>query len=633
MNRRGAKPKAGLLKTLVVDDAEDDRYLLSALLIGKGHTVETAANGQEALVKLRSDSFDLVVSDILMPVMDGFRLCREVRKDGRLRRVLFVFYTATYIEKGDEALGLQLGADDFILKPAEPEALLARIQAVIDRANEKGWTPRSPELTEEADVSRLYSERLVAKLEKRTLEVERELAKRREAEEEVKASEERFRQLFDHMSSCVAVYQAQLDGEDFVIVDFNKAAEQAEAVGREEVVGKSVLTVFPGVKESGLFDVFQRVWRTGSPEHHPLAEYRDQRIRGWKENYVYRLPSGEVVTIYDDVTERKHAEDALRESESKYREVVENAGEAIFIAQDGYMRFANAATARLLDCTKEEVTSRPFPEFIHPKDQAMVISRHQRRLAGESVEAGYEFRFVTGRGGVRWGRLNAARVEWQGRPATLNFVSDVTERKEAEERLQRSQSATIRSMGALAETRDPYTAGHQGRVADLACAIASRAGLDRNRTDGLRVAALLHDIGKMSVPAEILSKPSKLTAIELSLVRGHPKTAFEILKGTEFPWPIAEIILQHHERLDGSGYPQGLKGEATLLEARILAVADVVEAMASHRPYRPALGIDAALEEIKGQQGKLYDSDVVQACVQLFADGFRFAPVGGHPTP
>jgi HD-GYP domain-containing protein (c-di-GMP phosphodiesterase class II) len=145
---------------------------------------------------------------------------------------------------------------------------------------------------------------------------------------------------------------------------------------------------------------------------------------------------------------------------------------------------------------------------------------------------------------------------------------------------------------------------------------------------GIRAAGLVHDIGKLSIPAEILSKPSALTPLEFGLVKAHAQTGYDILKGIIFPWPVAEMVLQHHERLDGSGYPQGLKGDEISLGAKVLAVADVVEAMASHRPYRAALGIDAALREIRDHKGKLYDPDVVEACIQLFADGFKFGPVG-----
>jgi PAS domain S-box-containing protein len=266
-----------------------------------------------------------------------------------------------------------------------------------------------------------------------------DVTERIQAEDELRTSERRYEELFDHMSSCVAVYEARGAGEDFVFVDFNKAAERADGIAREDVVGKSVLAVFPSVREFGLFDVFQRVWRTGTPERHPVAEYKDRRIHGWRENYVYRLPSGELVAVYDNVTARVQAEEALRRSEREYRLLVDNASEAIFIAQDGYVRFANRATEAMLERTREEMASTPFAEFIHSDDREFVVSRHKRRLAGEPVEIGYEFRFLTGTGDVRWGRLHAARVEWQGRPATLNLVSDVTKRRQAEQRLRESE--------------------------------------------------------------------------------------------------------------------------------------------------------------------------------------------------
>lgn len=170
--------------------------------------------------------------------------------------------------------------------------------------------------------------------------------------------------------------------------------------------------------------------------------------------------------------------------------------------------------------------------------------------------------------------------------------------------------------------RDPHTAGHERRVAGLAVAIGAELGFGAPRQEGLRVAGHLHDIGKITIPAEILSKPGKLRAIELQLIQGHPQASYDVLKGVEWPWPVAQVALQHHERMDGSGYPQGLKGEAILLEARIMTVADVVEAMSSHRPYRPGLGIDKALAEIERGRGTAYDTDIADACLRLFREKF-----------
>ncbi|MEW6666527.1 MAG: HD domain-containing phosphohydrolase [Thermodesulfobacteriota bacterium] len=192
-------------------------------------------------------------------------------------------------------------------------------------------------------------------------------------------------------------------------------------------------------------------------------------------------------------------------------------------------------------------------------------------------------------------------------------------------KLQETLDGVIQVVALTVESRDPYTAGHQRRVAELACAMAEKMGFSQDRVKGVRMAGLIHDLGKISVPAEILSRPARLSDMELALIKEHPQAGFDILNGIHFPWPIAEVVLHHHERLDGSGYPGGLKGDEIRLEARIMAVADVVEAMASHRPYRPALGIEAALDEIREKRGISYDPEPVDACLELFRTGrFEF---------
>ncbi len=193
-------------------------------------------------------------------------------------------------------------------------------------------------------------------------------------------------------------------------------------------------------------------------------------------------------------------------------------------------------------------------------------------------------------------------------------------------RLWNATRGTIKALASAAEYRDPYTAGHQRRVADLARAIATEMGLSAARIDGLHLAGIIHDVGKISLPAGILTMPRKLTEIEFSLVKTHPQSGFDILKGIEFPWPIARMVLEHHERMDGSGYPKGLTGDELLIESRILTVADVIEAIATDRPYRPALGIDFALKEIEAKRGTYFDPDVVDACLRLFRQkGYKLA--------
>jgi putative two-component system response regulator len=232
---------------------------------------------------------------------------------------------------------------------------------------------------------------------------------------------------------------------------------------------------------------------------------------------------------------------------------------------------------------------------------------------------------------------NELEIRVKERTAELAKVNEelrieIAERKRAEEelrqsyaRLGRTLEGTVNALVSAIEMRDPYTAGHQGRVTQLACAIAKEMGLSEERIEGIRMAGLIHDLGKINVPAEVLSKAGPLTELEYGLIKAHPQVGHEVLKEIEFPGPVAQIVLQHHERVDGSGYPQGLSGEEILLEARILGVADVVEAMASPRPHRGPLGIDKALEEISQNRGILYDAEVVDACLTLFIEnGFTF---------
>ena len=250
-------------------------------------------------------------------------------------------------------------------------------------------------------------------------------------------------------------------------------------------------------------------------------------------------------------------------------------------------------------------------------NKSQILQLEMMRKDGTTVWTEVKFSFI--------------RDEDQRPVGILGVTRDITERKQAEEELQqtleslrKAVGATIQVMVSAVEMRDPYTAGHQLRTANLACAIATEMGLPQDKIDGLRMAGSIHDIGKLSIPAEILSKPTKLTNLEFSLIKEHSQKGYEMLKDVESPWPLAQIVYQHHERMDGSGYPRNLKGDEILMEARIMAVADVVEAMASHRPYRPALGIDAALDEIEKNRGTLYDNAVADACLRLFREkGFQ----------
>ena len=271
---------------------------------------------------------------------------------------------------------------------------------------------------------------------------------------------------------------------------------------------------------------------------------------------------------------------------------------------------------------------------IHPDDRAMMadVILNEAMTRGQTIDR--EYRIVRASDGTtRWiHSLGDLQFDIRGLNLELHGTcEDITERKQAEEDLRKSNAllrealiGTVQSMASVVESRDPYTAGHQRRVAELAETIADEMGLPADRTEGIRMAAFIHDLGKISVPSEILCKPTMLRKAELELLRDHPRAGYDILKDIAFPWPIARIVLEHHEKLDGSGYPNGISGEDILLESRVVTVADVVESMASHRPYRPSKGLDAALAEIGENTGTSYDGAVVAACLRLFRErGFR----------
>ena len=460
-----------------------------------------------------------------------------------------------------------------------------------------------------------------------------DITERKGVEEELRKSEERFKLIFEYAPD--GYYLNDLKGN---FIDGNKAAENITGYKREELIGGNflklkMLSLDQLPKAVKLLAKNAMGMATG-PDEFILKRKSGDKVAVEISTHPVKFESRTVVLgIARDITERMRSEEALRESEEKYRTLVENAAEAILIAQDGMLKFVNRMASEMTGYSEQELHSSPFLEFVHPDDRDMVGERYLRRLKGDMTQSRYAFRLINKDGSTKWVEIDAVFVAWKGKPATLNFLSDVTERKKNEEKLRqtldglgKALSGIFQVLSALTEKRDPYTAGHQRRVADLARAIGQEMGLVAERVEGLRLAGTIHDMGKIAIPSEILSKPTHLTEIEFNLIKVHPQVGYDILENIDFFWPIATMILQHHERMNGSGYPAQLKGEEILLEARILAVSDVVEAMASHRPYRPALGIEAALAEIEKNKGILYDSEVASACLALFREkGFKFA--------
>jgi PAS domain S-box-containing protein/putative nucleotidyltransferase with HDIG domain len=383
--------------------------------------------------------------------------------------------------------------------------------------------------------------------------------------------------------------------------------------------------------------------------------------RAWSDEAVsFVNGAAGLVAVAIESARRRSAEEALEQSEAEYRALFEDSPASVFV-EDFSGTKRRLDELRLQGVVDLGAYLEAHPGFVDDcirairvvdANEAAVRMHHAadkadflRRVTDSfppSGKAGFSDRLLAiWRGDRVFDRVDQDRtldkqtfytaIRWSvppGHEETLDRVllskTDVTSVVEGEKKVRRTLDGVIEAIGRATESRDPYTAGHQRLVTDLAVAIAGELGLETRVIDGIRAAGLLHDVGKLAIPAEILSKPSALSRMEMELMKGHPEAGYEILKTVDFPWPVPEIVLEHHERLDGTGYPRGLNGAAICIEARILAVADVVEAMASHRPYRPALGIEPAIEEIVRGRGTAYDTDAVDACVRLLRES-RFA--------
>ena len=347
----------------------------------------------------------------------------------------------------------------------------------------------------------------------------------------------------------------------------------------------------------------------------------------------------EIEKLRRKITELKKSETACRRAElncrklenerAKFLKIVETTKEAIFVlSAEGKIVYTNPAMNELFGYGQGELIGKEPTAFNANPDSPKFVKDTIEHLKKEGHwEGEVHNRRKNGTEFTSYVRICAFKNNKGKITHFLSTEHDITESNNVKSQLHESMNKfqkvleeTIHAMALTIEKRDLFTAGHQRRVAELASAIAKAMKLPKDKIKGVYMAGLLHDIGKINIPAELLMKPTKLNKLEFKLVKNHPKVAYDILKEIEFPWPIAKISFQHHERLDGSGYPNGIKSKDIILESRILAVADVVEAMSSARPYRPALGVDEALKEISSKKGLLYDPVVVDTCIKLFKE-------------
>jgi PAS domain S-box-containing protein/putative nucleotidyltransferase with HDIG domain len=472
----------------------------------------------------------------------------------------------------------------------------------------------------------------------------RDITERVKSEHALKESEERYRLVADNVSDVIWVTDMSLN-PTYMSPSVTRMLGYTVA---EALAGRVETRMTPAsskLAQRAFADAMAReAQQPGSELPEPQMDFEFVRKDGstvWtsvKLTFI-RGADGQPVAILGvlrDIAERKKAEDSLRKSEERFRGLVETTSDWVWeIDRDSRYTYVSPKVRDILGYEPRELLGHTPFEFMHQREGRRV-AKIIRRFAAARLPFSLLENTCTHRDGHSV-VLETSAVPMLGSDGAFlgyrGIDRDITERKKVEQELQRSlkrlektMESTIEAITTTIETRDPYTTGHQMRVTDLACTIAKLMEIPPTQIEGIRVAGLVHDIGKIAIPTEILSKPGKLNEVEFAMIQTHSKVGYNILKKIEFPWPVARTVLQHHERWNGTGYPHGVRGEEILLEARILAVADVMEAMASHRPYRPSIGLDKALDEVGRNSGVLYDPAVVKACLTAFnLGGFKFS--------
>lgn|GEM_PF-2565780 len=372
-----------------------------------------------------------------------------------------------------------------------------------------------------------------------------------------------------------------------------------------------------------LIDIYTKGGELFVPEVKTGSVRNDSPV--WVSQHFYAIMNPDntvqrVVVITVDISDQVYSRKALKTTQQNYKTLSETIPVGVFrteVRENGLILSMNPAFRRMFGFTGETGQNVRITDLLFNQSEEEDILK---QLNNTGRIDNREMILKKANGSTFWGSVTISTLTAASVTIAEAVVNDITGRMQAFQQLEKTIDGTVLAMSRLVDMKDPYTSGHQKRVADLACAIACELGMKPDLTEGLRIAGILHDVGKMAVPTEILTKPGSITRSEMLLVREHAENGYDILKSIDFPWPVAAIVLQHHERIDGSGYPMGLKGHEIRLEAKILAVADVVEAMATMRPYRGSKGLHEALQTITAGSGIHFDRQVVEACVRLFME-------------
>ena len=641
-------------KILAVDNDPFILEFLKDILSNEGHEVLTAKDGLYAVDVLEQHTPDIIIVDLIMPNIDGKRLCKIIRGMRKLEKVYLIVLSATLEEELDDLKAL--GVDQCIPKGAFEE-MKRNVLCVVNHRR-----PATPAVSPD----------------QKTLK--RECVSSKSITSELFSLKKHFEIIFERMTEGILEIS-----EDGRIVYANPAAIVIIDLPEEKLLASPVLEIFPTNYQRPVSELIAAIAGNAKNSTEDILVYMNSYHLMIKALPINENGSSSVL-ILNDITLQKQAEASLKRRNHEL-ELLNLAGRTFNSSLDldrvlvtileelRRLMDVLGSTIWLLEPETEKLVCRQAAGLcadvlngwcLEPRQGlAGWVAHHGkplnvsdtridfRHFKGIDGSTGLETRSILSVPLITRGNLigvvqvvdtasgrfdinHQTLLEWLAASAATAIENaklyqiaqqEIAKKESAKadlddsvRKLNRILNGTIQAIALIVERKDPYTAGHQRRVSVLAQAIAEKMGLSEEKIEGIRISSLIHDIGKMAIPAAILSKPGILDKEEFALIKKHPQVGYEILKEVEFPWPVSQIVHQHHERLNGSGYPQGLSGDEILLEARILCVADVVEAMASHRPYRAALGIPVALEEINRQKGIFYDPEVVNVCSLIFEE-------------